>query len=240
MNTAIPFNNKFKKARLFYLLILGFGLNLTFLQDGFAQGSVGIGTQTPNASAALDVVSAAGGVLVPRMTRLQRDAIATPANALLIFNTNDLRFNYFNGRIWVDLAAGVTWFTGQGDPGAQNIVDAKLNDLYLDERTGEIYQRILSGFPPPLLAWMKVSKSNTRKVTVAAISPVATGFSTQNFNFPGVGFGDAVSCSPLFDIPNGIVLSHAWVSAANTVSVKFYNVTGNAIPVAGNYQLSIF
>lgn len=48
---------------------------------------VGIGTSTPDASAKLDVSSTTKGFLPPRMTTLQRDLIAAPANGLVIFNT---------------------------------------------------------------------------------------------------------------------------------------------------------
>ena len=46
---------------------------------------VGIGTTTPDASAALDITSTTGGLLVPRMTAAQRDAITTPSQGLIIF-----------------------------------------------------------------------------------------------------------------------------------------------------------
>jgi len=46
---------------------------------------VGIGTTTPDASAALDITSTTGGLLVPRMTAVQRDAITSPAQGLIIF-----------------------------------------------------------------------------------------------------------------------------------------------------------
>jgi hypothetical protein len=48
---------------------------------------VGIGTNSPNANAALDVVSTTQGMLFPRMTTAQRDAISSPAKGLIIFNT---------------------------------------------------------------------------------------------------------------------------------------------------------
>ncbi len=51
-------------------------------------GSVGIGTITPNTSAALDVTSTTKGFLPPRMTNAQRDAIATPAEGLVISCTD--------------------------------------------------------------------------------------------------------------------------------------------------------
>ena len=53
-----------------------------------SMAQVGIGTTTPNANAALDVVSNSQGILFPRMTTAQRDAIESPAQGLTIFNTD--------------------------------------------------------------------------------------------------------------------------------------------------------
>ena len=41
----------------------------------------------PDNSAMLDIKSTSGGLLIPRMTTAQRDAISNPAQSLLIFNT---------------------------------------------------------------------------------------------------------------------------------------------------------
>jgi len=57
---------------------------------------VGIGTITPNASAALDISSTAGGLLVPRMTTAQRTAIASPATGLMVFQTDGTAGFYYN------------------------------------------------------------------------------------------------------------------------------------------------
>ena len=51
--------------------------------------NVGIGTATPNASAQLDISSTSKGMLVPRMTMAQRNAVVTPANGLLIYQTDN-------------------------------------------------------------------------------------------------------------------------------------------------------
>ena len=48
----------------------------------------GIGTTTPDASAALDITSTTKGLLIPRMTAAQRDAITSPTQGLIIFCTN--------------------------------------------------------------------------------------------------------------------------------------------------------
>ena len=64
----------------------------------FAQ--VGINTTTPNASAALDVESTTKGLLLPRLTTTQRNAIATPAAGLVIYNTTTNCLNTFTGLGW--------------------------------------------------------------------------------------------------------------------------------------------
>lgn len=51
-------------------------------------GNVGIGITSPHESAALDVTSTTQGLLPPRMTKVQRDAIATPAEGLMISCTD--------------------------------------------------------------------------------------------------------------------------------------------------------
>ena len=46
--------------------------------------NVGIGTTTPNASAALDIQSTIKGLLLPRMTSIQRYAISSPTPGLIL------------------------------------------------------------------------------------------------------------------------------------------------------------
>lgn len=101
------------------LLSLAFGATLfTFC---YAQDNVGIGTNTPNASSMLDVVSANKGVLIPRMNTAAMNAIVVSAatNGLIIYNTDSSCFCYYNATVWVSLCnAGATGPTGPaGTPG---------------------------------------------------------------------------------------------------------------------------
>jgi hypothetical protein len=73
--------------------------------------NVGIGTTTPNTSAALDVNSTTKGFLVPRMTGAQRTAVATPATGLLVYQTNTVAspastpgLYMFDGTAWQQVA----------------------------------------------------------------------------------------------------------------------------------------
>lgn len=64
--------------------------------DAVSQGNIGIGTTVPNTSALLDVASTSKGVLVPRMTQAQRTAITSPAQGLLVYQTDGTEGFYVN------------------------------------------------------------------------------------------------------------------------------------------------
>jgi hypothetical protein len=84
------------------LLILSFHTCFSILL--FAQtSSVGIGTTSPNASAALDIQSTTRGLLVPRLTSVQKNAIASPAAGLLVYDTNTGSFWFKSSTNWIEL-----------------------------------------------------------------------------------------------------------------------------------------
>ena len=62
--------------------------------------NVGIGTTTPNSSAALDVTSTTKGLLFPRMTVTQRNAIVSPVAGLAIYNTTNNVLQVYDGSTW--------------------------------------------------------------------------------------------------------------------------------------------
>ncbi len=62
---------------------------------------VGIGTASPAATSALDITSTTKGLLIPRMTTSQRNAITSPATGLQIYNTDCSMLNYWSGTCWI-------------------------------------------------------------------------------------------------------------------------------------------
>ena len=56
----------------------------------------GIGTTTPSASAKLEIAATDKGLLIPRMTLTQRGNIASPANGLLVYQTDGVVGFYVN------------------------------------------------------------------------------------------------------------------------------------------------
>lgn len=69
-------------------------------------GHMGVGTNKPDPSAALDIFSTSAGLLIPRMTSAQRDLLVNPATGLLVFNTTTGNFEYNSGT-----SASPSWAT---------------------------------------------------------------------------------------------------------------------------------
>ncbi|MBK6966763.1 MAG: DUF1566 domain-containing protein [Bacteroidales bacterium] len=79
------------------------GERISVLPDG----NVGIATTTPDLSAALDVSSSSKGFLPPRMTYNQRNAIANPAQGLVIYCTDCGELQVFSGTVWTNMVGDV-------------------------------------------------------------------------------------------------------------------------------------
>lgn len=77
----------------------------SLLASSISYAQIGLGTSSPDTSALLDLTSNTKGMLVPRMTSLLRDNISTPSQGLLIYNTTDLEFNYYESG-WKDFSSG--------------------------------------------------------------------------------------------------------------------------------------
>ena len=66
-------------------------------QNGIAMNATGA---SPHQSAILDIDDATKGLLLPRITSAERDALPSPANGLIVYNTTSNRIEYFNGAAW--------------------------------------------------------------------------------------------------------------------------------------------
>ena len=73
-----------------------FALCFMSLASSFAQNSLGIGTINPHPSSVLDLTATDKGFLPPRMTTAQRNAIVSPVEALLIYNTTSQCYEGYN------------------------------------------------------------------------------------------------------------------------------------------------
>ncbi len=79
-----------------WLLLCTMLFVLVGARDVFAQGA-GVNTLNPDPSAVFDITSTDKGLLIPRLTTGQRNAIVLPATGLLVFNSTLARFEYNAG-----------------------------------------------------------------------------------------------------------------------------------------------
>ncbi|MBK7029826.1 MAG: hypothetical protein IPH45_11710 [Bacteroidales bacterium] len=94
-------------------LIISLGVLLILSQNVKSQVSINADGSSPDNSAMLDVKSTSQGLLIPRMTMAQRNAIVSPATGLMVYQTDNLPGFYYNS----GTAASPAWLisgTGSG------------------------------------------------------------------------------------------------------------------------------
>jgi hypothetical protein len=93
----------------------------------FAQVKVGDNPNTISSSSVLEMESTNKGMLVPRMSSLQRSAIVSPALGLLLYDTTTNSFWQFNGTAWVELSN--YWIKTGNDISNTNTGNVGINTL---------------------------------------------------------------------------------------------------------------
>lgn len=168
-------------------------------------GQVGVGIAIPNASAQLDITSTNKGLLTPRMTAAQRSAIASPAQALLVYQTDgSAGFYFYNGTTWAlissgstDLSTGVTGTlpvanggTGTAvSPAQYGIIYATTSSQYASTTAGTAGQVLVSnGTAAP--SWQ--NSTAVKSPVVAAL----TGTAKTITNAAGDYTGSSITLPP--------------------------------------------
>lgn len=92
------------------------GANLLYLKSG---GSLGIGTSAPAASALVDMSSTSKGLLIPRMTQAQIEAIDSPEDGLQVYCITDGKLYLFVALVnqWKEIAYGSSTILPPGSCG---------------------------------------------------------------------------------------------------------------------------
>lgn len=81
-------------------------LLLVFVFTFNSNAQVGIGTNDPDPSSILEVNSTDRGILIPRLSTSQRNAISSPAEGLIVYDTNFKSLFTYTGSSWNNLGAG--------------------------------------------------------------------------------------------------------------------------------------
>jgi hypothetical protein len=96
---------------------------------------VGIGTVTPHQSSILDVSSTSKGVLIPRLTTAERDAIVNPSNGLLLYNVSTSDFNFYNNE-WKSFSPNFKSINATSIITTNSLTNEAITGMILEPSTG--------------------------------------------------------------------------------------------------------
>lgn len=231
----------------FFLLIISFGLSSLTTN---AQ-SMGLNNATPAASSILDLTATNRGLLIPRMTTVQRDAISLPAIGLEIYNTTTNRFNFYDGA-WKTIASGssstsldvpnggtgltsgisggILGFTTTGTLTSSPLLNA--NALVIGGGVGATPTTLALGTANQILTVNSSGTAYTHRLIRSTLSPnwgivnLAASVTNLQLVIPVAG-GAQVATGSRVQMPNGGIITGIIVS-------------GNAACTAGSATFTIF
>jgi trimeric autotransporter adhesin len=244
---------------LFFILFMVMGVT------AHTQVSINNDGTLPDNSAMLDVKSTIKGILLPRMTMAQRNAIVSPAAGLMIYQTDNTPGFYYNSGTsavpaWVISGTGSGWgLTGNaGTSGALNFIGTTDNQA-LRFRINNTWAGELNPTTANVYLGTGAGQTNTTGNSNVAIGEhslffnttggynAATGYYSLNFNTTGSD-NSALGAYALYHNTTGIentaigrnALFATTTGSNNTASGKdalLANTTGNANTASGYQSL---
>ena len=164
-----------------YLLAIGTLMaTATWAQKAATKDNVGIGTNSPDPSAVLDIQSVNKGLLIPRLTVDQRNGITSPASGLMVYQTNEKSgFYFYDGNNWKPMT---------GDE-AKSVATLDINGWALDGNASATANKAAAtaasfiGTPDGVPINFKIGA--TRAGSIQSTSNMFLGFLSGNFTGSG-------------------------------------------------------
>ena len=198
----------------------------------------GIGTQSPQA--ALDIASTSAGILIPRMSTAERDAVTGDLSEL-IYNTDTNQFEYYsNTNVWIPIGGGGSGssdgnglYDGSGSLIGPTAITQAANDLVFNSTSGGISFNTTSGNINFDSNTLHVNGSNNR-VGIGTNNPDQALDVNGNIEFSGelMPGGIAGSAGQVL-ISGGGGVTPVWATAPST---KFN--TGNYMQISTDYTVT--
>lgn len=187
--------------------------------QSFAINATGAAAHT---SAILDVSSTTKGMLIPRMTTTERNAINSPIAGLIIYNSSTASLENYDGTSWVSLSTGFVPYSGATGPvnlGAYNLT----------------VQSMTIGLGGGNLATNTVMGKDALIANTTGNYNSAYGFNALTGNIGGIA-NTAIGYRTLFSNTGGVSNTALGVEALYTNVNGSYNVaTGREALYSNNY-----
>ncbi|MBL0146499.1 MAG: hypothetical protein IPP48_12910 [Chitinophagaceae bacterium] len=220
-----------------YILILmfAFGFVLTSTAQSLAVNTDGSIAAT---SAMLDVKSTTKGVLIPRMSKTERNAITTPATGLLVFQDapDSIGFYFYGGAKWfwltnADNTDTLVWKrSGNANTVAVSHFLGTTDNRPLRFRINNLWAGELDSTKRTVLLGLGAGK-NTASSSRANIAIGNAALLNNNFGSSNISIGD----SSLYST------SSTFGSLSNLIAIGnkalFNNLTGNSVTAVGDSAL---
>jgi hypothetical protein len=188
--------NQLLKINLLFLFI--------FLQEKtFAQVGINTTGTPPATNAMLDISSTTKGLLIPRMTTAQRNALAH-AQGLTVFDITTNSYWYSGGAAWINLATtlGNPWLTSNN-----NISNTNLGNIGIGTNTPKAFLNVAGG--KTILFGNDTSGTGDKLIWIGSKGAFRAGYgSGTNWNDANVGensiaMGNATKASGNFSTALG-------------------------------------
>jgi hypothetical protein len=217
--------------------------------SGFSQVGINSDGSNPDNSSMLDIKSTSKGILIPRMSQSERAAISSPANGLMVYQTNGTTgFYFYDGSSWVRLATGTeaSYTAGTGIDISNNTITNTSPDQTVTLTAGGSTS-ITGTYPNFTIS----STDNDSGGTVTSVS-AGTGLnggtitSTGTISMPNVGtsgtYGSATQVPVITTDAQGRISSVTnttisgvapsagstnYIQNGTTAQTADYNITGN-------------
>lgn len=220
-----------KKLTFFFILLIG----ILYQNELIAQVAVNTTGDAPHASAMLEITSTTKGMLIPRMTKTQREAITGMETGLMVFQTDDFTgFYFYNGSKWLRL--------DNGDRNAliNNAASETLGLTYLGQAKTDANNNTAFRFKSAQGYFIDLNhlhQIGTSWILYSGANCTGTPYATPVFYGPGAVFaspenGNLFYVSQSATIQNSTTIQSRYIVSNNTC--QSYSETGDYYPVLTN------